>query len=139
LANHIVVREGLAVGLSTQAWDSVLDEKVQFFLPPRSERASLMSLLEVLARAQYTQDAPLPDLLRRASVRLSWGATLVVVTGRESETLFDSLIHLRRTGFAVALILVQPGRPSADLQERASLFHLPVHRVWQEQDLELWL
>lgn len=137
LANHIVVREGLAVGLSTQAWDSVLGKRTRFFLPPRSERASLMSLLEVLARTQYIQDAPLPDLLQHASVRMSWGATLVVVTGRESEALFDTLIYLRRTGFALALILVQPGRPSADLQERASLFHLPVHRVWQERDLEL--
>ncbi len=138
LANHIVVRERLAVGLSTQAWDSVLDERVHVFLPPRSERASLMGLLEALARVQYTQDAPLSDLLRRASVRLSWGATLVVVTGQESQPLFDSLIHLRRTGFAVALILVQPGRSPAELQERANLFRLPVHRVWQERDLETW-
>ena len=49
IANHIVVREGLPVGLTTEAWDPLLDDRARFFLPPRSERAHLMSLLEVLA------------------------------------------------------------------------------------------
>jgi hypothetical protein len=37
------------------------------------------------------------------------------------------------------LVLVQPGRPSAELQKRASLLKLPVHRVWRERDLEGWV
>jgi hypothetical protein len=97
-----------------------------------------MSLLEVLARVQVTSQAPFAELLRRASVNLAWGATVTVITGRESERLFDTLVYLRRAGFAVALILVQPGRPSAELRERSDLLHLPVHRVWREADLEAW-
>ncbi|NIN74495.1 MAG: hypothetical protein GTO34_04905, partial [Xanthomonadales bacterium] len=77
-------------------------------------------------------------LLRRESVNLSWGATLTVITGRESEALFDTLVYLRRAGFAVALILVQSGRPSAELRKRSDLLNLPIHRVWREQDLEMW-
>jgi uncharacterized protein (DUF58 family) len=138
IASHIVTREGLPAGLTTEARDPMIDEQVHFFLPPRAERAHLMSLLEVLARVQVTSGVPFAELLRRASVKLAWGATLAVITGRESEALFDTLIYLRRAGFAVTLILVQPGRSSAELRQRSDLLHLPVHRVWRDRDLETW-
>jgi uncharacterized protein (DUF58 family) len=138
IASHAVVREGLPAGLTTEAWDPLLDQRARFFLPPRSERAHLMSLLEVLARVRIASVTPFADLLRRESVNLSWGATLSVITGRESEALFETLIYLRRAGFAVALILVQPERASSELQERADLLSVPVHRVWCELDLETW-
>jgi len=138
IANHVITREGLPVGLTTEAWDPLLEEQARFFLPSRSERGHLMSLLEVLARVQLTTGASFEDLLRHESTKLSWGATLTVITGRESEPLFDTLVYLRRAGFAVALILVQPTRPSANLQQRADLLGIPIHRVWKEQELEAW-
>jgi len=71
-------------------------------------------------------------------VNLPWGATLALITGRESELLFDTLVYLRRAGFAVALILVRSPLPSAELQKRADLLGVPTHRVWYERDLETW-
>jgi uncharacterized protein (DUF58 family) len=136
LANHIIVQEGLPVGLTTEALDPLSDERTRFYLPPRSERAHLVSLLEVLARVQITSQASLTALLRRASMDLPWGATISVITGRESAELFDSLLYLRRAGFAVALTLVQPARPSAEMRERTGLLQVPIHRVWAEDDLE---
>ena len=115
-----------------------MDDRVQFFLPPRSERAHLISLLEVLARVRATTDAPFTELLRRQSVHLPWGATLVIITGSESQALFDTLLYLRRSGFAISLILVQPTRSPAGLEEQASLLNMPVHRIWQKQDVETW-
>jgi hypothetical protein len=97
-----------------------------------------MSLLEVLARVQVASGSSFVDLLRRESVKLSWGTTLSVITGRESEELFDTLAYLRRAGFAIALILIQSARPSAELQKRANLLGVPIHRVWRERDLETW-
>ncbi len=138
VANHIVTHDKLPVGLATEAQDPLLDDRARFSLPPRAERSYLMSLLEVLARAQVVKDAPFTDLLRRESVRLAWGATLLVITGRESAGLFDTLLYLRRAGFTVALALVQPGRPSPKLRQRADQLNLPVHRVWRQKDLETW-
>jgi len=136
IANHIVIREGLPAGLITEAWDPLLDDCVKFCLPPRSERAHLMGLLEVLARVQTASGMPFVDLLRRESVNLAWGATIVIVTGRESEALFDTLAHLRRSGFTVALILVQPARASDELQKRAAMLGVPTHQLWKTQDIE---
>ena len=138
IASHISVREKLPVGLATEGRDSLLDRQIRFYLPPRPERAHLMSLLEVLARVQTASEAPFADLLRRQSVSLAWGATLSVITGRESDALLDTLVYLKRTGFAVALILIQPGRPRADLHAQASLLGVPIHRVWHDHDLEAW-
>jgi len=138
IANHIIVREGLPAGLITEALDPLSKEQAQFLLPPRSERAHLMSLLEVLARVQVASGTSFVDLLRRESVKLSWGTTLSVITGRESEELFDTLVYLRQAGFAVALILVRSAPPSAELQKRANLLGVPIHRIWRERDLEAW-
>ena len=138
LANRIVVEEGLPVGLTTEARDPIGDEQVRFSFPPRSARAHLIGILEVLARVQITSPAPIAELLQRASTRLSWGATVSVITGRESTELFDNLVYLRRSGFTVALILVQPALPSAELKRQTELLGVPIHRVWKESDLEAW-
>lgn len=144
VANHIAVQERLPIGLAAEGVDPLpLDEgqllehqpPTRFFLPPRSGRGHLINVLEVLARVHPTTATPLAELLRRESVSLSWGATLVIVTGRETEPLFDTLVHLRRAGFAVALILVQSARPSEQLRQRANLMGVAIHRVWRERDL----
>ncbi len=136
LANHIIIREGLAVGLATQAVDPLENSVTAFSLPPRRERAHLMNILEVLARAQTTPAPALPflDFLRKETTRLSWGATVIVVTGVESDPLYEMLAYLRGAGFAVALILVMPPA-SADAQ-RQTIGTLPVYRVWREAHLE---
>ena len=94
-----------------------------------------MSLLEVLARAQTTPAPalPFPDFLRRETTHLSWGATVVVITGAESEPLYDTLVYLRNAGFAIALILVMPPGPRRSV---AFPGKLPVYRVWREAELE---
>jgi uncharacterized protein (DUF58 family) len=138
LANHIVTHEGLPVGLIVEAHDPLVEREVQFYVPPRTGRSQLMNVLEVLARVQSAATTPFAELLRRASTRLSWGATLTIVTGRESPELLDTLVYLRRMGFAVSLILVQPAQVSAGVKERGARLNVLVHRVWEEQDLEMW-
>jgi uncharacterized protein (DUF58 family) len=93
IASHIVLREGLAVGLATEAFDPIAEQRRHISLPPRTERAHLMaSVLETLARVQLAPDAPITRWLRAESARISWGATMVVITGCESEELYDALL-----------------------------------------------
>ena len=103
-----------------------------------------MSLLEVLARVQAVSDGgaalaaspSFANLLRHAKASLSWGATITIITGRETTSLLDVLFYLRRAGYAIALILVQPGTPSQGLRDRSERLSVPIYRVWQEQDIE---
>ncbi len=142
LANHIIIRERLAVGLAMQAVDPLEDATAQFSLPPRRERAHLMSLLEVLARAQPATAPALPfsDFLRRETTRLSWGATVIVISGAESKALYETLAYLRGAGFALALILVMPTGPRQSMTLPESVAFpgkLPIYRVWREAGLEV--
>jgi hypothetical protein len=137
IANHIVTREKLPAGLATEARDPLTDSVVRFFSPPRDERDHLMGLLEVLARVQFASGIGFVDLLERETARLSWGTTVAVVTGSESEELYDTLAYLTRAGFAVTLILIQPTQTPAPLRGRADLLGIPVHKVWREQDAEM--
>jgi uncharacterized protein (DUF58 family) len=136
LASHVAVREGLPVGLLTEARDPLADAVTRVLLPPRRERAHLMDLLGVLARVELAPAAPLEALLREAAVQLPWGATLVAVTPRPSAELFAALGYLRRRGFAVAVWLVQPERPISEWQPAAARLGLPVRRILSERDLE---
>ena len=136
LANHIIVVERLAVGLATEALDPVVHTRKRFLLPARSERAHLISLLEVLARVRLVPGTPLPDLLRRERPHLAWGTTVVAITGRADEALLDALAALRQGGCAVALLLVQAAAMEPLARERAALLGINVWPIWREQDLE---
>lgn len=136
IATHIVVRERLAVGLATQALDPLTQQVERFALPPRRERAALIAMLEVLARAQLCTGTHLPDFLQQETAHLSWGSTVAVITGRPNEALFDTLVQLRTGGFAVTLLLIQQGKVVPELQARAALLHIPIFSIWQERDLE---
>ena len=177
LANHIVVREQLPVGLVTEAHDprasglqagdlqagdlqagdaqagdpQAIDPRrpknkgsnlVRFTLPPRTGQGHLMRLLEVLACAQVVDAVPgagddagmgLAALLRETAKGLFWGTTLVIVTGKESPELLDTIFYLQRAGFAVALVLVRPGR-APDGGFAAARARVPVYRVWEERE-----
>lgn len=154
LANHIISREKLAVGLVTEAWDMLEEKWTRFSLPPRAERAHLMSLLEALARVQISPMAvkapllpvrrrpptpPFTELLRQETLNMNWGATLAIITGKESLELFDTLVYLRRSGFAVVLILIRSGRPSVTLRRRGDLLGIAIHQIQDEPDLEVRL
>ena len=139
IASHIVLREGLAVGLATEAFDPIPEQRRHISLPPRTGRAHLMaSVLETLARVQLAPDAPITRWLRAESARISWGATMVVITGCESEELYDALLALQRGGRSPALVLIHPEPTPPALQGRAEALGIRVHRVRIERDLETW-
>lgn len=143
LANHAIVRDGLPVGLATQPPDlapnarSGPDERPNLRLPPRHERAHLVSLLETLAVVEMTADPARPflDLLRRDWLDLSWGGTVVAITGRVEPELVGALLQLRRGGLAVALVLV--GDTSATSAEVTLPPGIPVYNIRSERDLEV--
>lgn len=138
LANHTIVREGLPAGLATDARDPLVEDRRRIVLPPRSERAQLMSILEVLARIQPATGARFVDLLREESVHLPWGATLLLITGMIDDTLAETMLYLRRRGHATAVVLVQEAIPRGGAGAPGSLAGIPIHRVWTDQDLAAW-
>ncbi|MBP7691356.1 MAG: DUF58 domain-containing protein, partial [Anaerolineales bacterium] len=136
---HWVAGRRQAVGLLTNG----LDPQAAADAPPaalaRKGRQSLMGVLELLARVTLAEAAPpVADLLRRASVRLPWGTTVVVVAGRVDEALLEALVPARRAGLEVVLILAGPVPRAADWRARAARLGVAVHAVARERDLDGW-
>jgi uncharacterized protein (DUF58 family) len=145
LAHHMIVREGLPVGLATEAHDTAEHDDAdppghssgkksrrrRMSLAPGAERSTLMHILEALARAGVAPGEGFVDLLRQESINLSWGATVIVITGDVDDRLAESLLYLKRSGHALALILVRP----RFINVPAVPAGIPVHHVWQERDL----
>ncbi len=151
LANWIISQRQ-AVGLATNGVDPLLraaqagspaipispDFPAAKILPPRRGRAHLLHLLETLARLQQAETTPLAELLHSEISNLAWGATLIVLTGRIDEALFDSLFLARRRGMHAMLVQCGQTPRFSEVRRRAAYFGFPIFQLLDEQDLDVW-
>jgi uncharacterized protein (DUF58 family) len=135
LAHHIVQHERLPVGFATHARDPLINRVTAISLAPSNNARSLLLLLEVLARIEATRGDPFDTLLQEVTARLSFGSTVVVITGSVTSSLAQSLLALRHSGHAVAVIVVQP--PSSEALRLPVLPGIRTYRVWNDEDLEV--
>ena len=75
------------------------------------------------------------DRRQKAVVILLWGATVIIITNRESDDLLHTLIWLRQTGFSPTLVLVNPQRS----RQLTAQLEFPTYEIWVERDIEVWL
>jgi uncharacterized protein (DUF58 family) len=128
-----------AVGMVVNGADPLSGDQRPGPLPARKGRQHLMRLLDVLARIKLAESAsPLPDVLRRESVHLPWGTTLVIVTGVADEALFDALFQARRGGLDAVLILTSPVAGFEATKRRVEHMGVRVYHLTREQDLDIW-
>lgn len=139
LAHAIVNREDLPVGLYTTALDPLAGEVRYFEQPPNRGQAHLMQLLEILARVEGADLAEdFAAQVQHQAVHLSWGCTLVIITGTETPELLQTLLLLKRSGFKVVLVLAQPVAYMYPQSTPSRVLGLPVYRIGREQDIEQW-
>lgn len=107
---------------------------------PRKGRSQLTAILELLGRLVVTNDRRFWPLLSNEIRRLPWGATLVLVTPRETSQLLETVLPLRRSGFSVVLVYVDYANPEVYelAHQRAAVLAVPSYRVWREEDVDVW-
>lgn len=128
-----------SVGLVTNGNDPLSLEDGSHFLPPRKGRGNLMRILDILARIQLAETAPLAQMMRPWISHLSWGTTVVLVTGQVDEDLFDELFHARRSGLDALLVVCGNIPRYQEIQHKATHFGFPIHQVLYEEDLKYWM
>ena len=108
------------------------------FIPPHGGRRHLMSLLELLARVEG-KPSPLPfaEFATQATLNLSWGTTIIVITPRADDGLTDTLHRLRRSGYNPVLLCIQSVRDFGRIQSRATRLGFQAFHVLREADLSL--
>jgi uncharacterized protein (DUF58 family) len=144
LANWVVSRKQ-SVGLITNGADplersTALAPGTEWRgVPARKGKVHLIRILETLARIRMSDStAPVAEMLRHQVVSLPWGTTLIVVTGRSDEVLFESLFRARRAGLNVVLIFTAPVPDFNRVRHRGEHFGFTVYQITRERDLEVW-
>lgn len=139
LANHMLVFEELPAGLITTAMDPLTKSQQDFRLPPDKGRGHLMQILEVLARVEGSDTTNFLQRVQQEAVHLSWGTTIIIITSTESEELLKTLLLLKRSGFQVTLVLVQPAAYPHPQTKQVQELGITTFRVRREKDVEAWL
>ncbi len=116
------------VGLCTTGHDPVSD-RPSALLPIAPGRAHLMAVLGALGRLEPGQSGSLPDKIIEASAHLSWGSTIVLITGQRGDDLVAALLPLRRRGLNVALIIAEPTPSELALPQRHGI---PAFGLWRD-------
>lgn len=143
LASHLAsLRQEVGLltnGVDPADEDSTARSKLAGYLP-RKGRGQLTAILELLGRVNLAHERPFLPLLRAEIQRLRWGATLIVVTTRESDELLETALRLKRSGFDVVLVYVDYSDPAGfDVaQRRSRMLGMHAYRIWRESDVEIW-
>lgn len=135
---HWVSSHKQTVGLITNGIDLLNPDQQPMPLPCRKGQPHLIRILELLARIQMGETSPLIDTLQQHSHHLPWGTTVVLITGKADETLFDEIFQLKRRGLDVVLIVSGRVPGSSEIKARADSFNIPLFLFQQESDLDIW-
>jgi uncharacterized protein (DUF58 family) len=127
-----------AVGMITNGFDILTDQVTPLPLPPRKGRTHLMRLLEMLARIQTSDNEPCQSLVHRNRFNLSWGTTVVIITGQADESLFNEIFAAKKTGLDVVLVLCGEVMGLKEVKRKAKFVKVPLYYFLDERDLESW-
>jgi uncharacterized protein (DUF58 family) len=138
VANWIVGKKQV-VGMMVSGRDPLATDGKPQIIPPRKGKRHMMRLLETLARVEMIKETPLVPLVQQQRYQLTWGTTLIVITGEVSNELLDELYQAVRSGQNV-LVILAGGSPSEEaVRRRAAVFGIPVYSIAGERDLQSWM
>lgn len=120
--------------------EGALPESAQQAAPlqPRRGRDHLMKILELLARVEPMPAAPFAGWLPQATLRLSWGVTLPVITPEASDEIVQALHRLVRAGFNPVLIVTTRVSQFGQVRARARQLGYIAYNVAATPDLDIW-
>ncbi len=127
IANRLSA-QGQPFSLATNGRDPLAEgDRPNPTLRMRSGQGHLMAALEVLGRVETTEVEPFEAFFQRQLLRLSWGCTVLIVTGT-GDDLPAKVLQLRRSGFRVVAALVDY---HADLERNARPLEQAGATVWR--------
>lgn len=130
-----------ATGRLKSALETSPSENTRFMptaIPPRTGRTHLMKILEQLARLETKGTIGLFEWVTTASMNLSWGVTILVITSRGDEKTCHTLNKLARNGFNPVLIAVEPDANFGQVRERARRLGFQAFNISSSQKLNVW-
>lgn len=84
-------------------------------VPAASSEDQRQRIMETLARIQPHMGSPLEEVMHTQRPHLPIGTTIVVITNQINERMMEVLLHMRRSGHAISLLLVGDNPPPTRL------------------------
>ncbi|HEX7556971.1 MAG TPA: hypothetical protein VF338_10135, partial [Leptolinea sp.] len=69
---------------------------------------------------------------------LSWGTTVIVITGQADERLFNEFYAAKKTGLHIVLVLCGEVVGLQEIKHRAEYYKIPFYYFFDERDLDVW-
>jgi uncharacterized protein (DUF58 family) len=124
------------VGLMTNGADPKQGNRMPPSLHPKKGTGHFIQILEILARIQPGDNLPIEPLIQAALAELSWGATLVLISG----TLQDSTLHLlfqtKKRGINPAMIFTGQSANYRSLKIMADYYKIRLYKATYPHDLK---
>lgn len=105
---------------------------------PRNGRSHLMKMLEQLARIEADNTISLNEWATTATMPLSWGVTLLVITPKGDDVTCQTLHRLLRAGYNPVLLVLEAGQNFGQIRARARQLGFLAFSVAHEQELDKW-
>jgi uncharacterized protein (DUF58 family) len=115
------IEDGYRVGLIANGCLAHADQP--FRVPPGRSPKQLASLLEALAGVTPVVTGPFENFLIKQVPRVSYGATLLIVTGVTNPELFEALVQIKYRGRQITLLSFAQEPP--EIIPGIRTFHLP--------------
>ncbi|MBW6465189.1 MAG: DUF58 domain-containing protein [Brevefilum sp.] len=126
-----------SVGLITNGTDPHNNDQVPPPLKPRTGAGHFIHILEILARVQPGESRPLESLLQDSLANLSWGATLVLISGSLHEDMLIQLFNARKRGINPAIIFTGQTPEYRSLKNLAGYYKIQLHKAALPTDLKM--
>ncbi|MEE8414133.1 MAG: DUF58 domain-containing protein [Dehalococcoidales bacterium] len=130
--SNYAIASGYRVGLFVNQHKRYIDEPIR--VPPSQHTDQLMHILEALAQTHSHDTIPITRLVQRECRNLSWGSTVVVISAMPIDTLFSTLVNIKKAGRNVVLIVVGGPEPSIS-QNGLRVYHIPEEVGWRELEM----
>ncbi len=123
-----IIEQKQSVGLITNGADPNAASGRLHIVPPQKGPIQMMAVLDVLARIDAAEEIPVVPMLQQGAGGLSWGTTVMIVTGQVQPALLNALLPLQRKGLNP--VLISCGMGTADqVSSMAKAIHLPYYAI----------
>jgi uncharacterized protein (DUF58 family) len=133
-----VINQRQSIGLFTNGYDSSDPELPFPTVHPGKGKGQLMHILELLARIKTSKDESIASLINRQRVELSWGSTIVFVSGDINDETFTALLNSRRAGLDIVLVICGMCSNLKEIKTKAKITGFGFHHLRHVEELKEW-
>ena len=107
-------------------------------IPPRNGRSHLIKILERLARIESEETLPFTAWAHQATLNLSWGVTVLVITAKGTVPVCEALHRMVRVGYNPVLITIETDSNFGQVRQRAQQLGFAAFNIATHNDLDQW-